>query len=244
VNFGNQKNFKPAGEALDPLIKGREEYLDFYGRISNDRDWWKKATFVSLISTLIMTVGMVYISTSTEFIPFMLIKDAQTGYVQAMGPVTEVKYDPGEAEITYFIGDLIQKVRSIPLDPVVYNANWTAAKAFLSPSAMQKMNAMAEEEGQRLLLGKITIQPTIVSIQPLANAKNTYQVRWTEEAFSFNGSSKKTTTIFNGTFTISIKSPKTKAAYYTNPIGLIVEDFSLTKEKETNANTSQGGGHK
>lgn len=239
MSFKDQlQAFKPKGEGLDPYLKGREEYLNQYGRLSNERDSWKKVTMGLLGIVAIMSVGMGYISTRSTFIPFMLTMDSQTGYVQAQGPITESKYTPGEAEIIYFLSDVVRKVRSVPLDPVAYRANWDSAGAFISSKAHQKMMTMIGEEGQKELLGKATVQPTILSVQPMANAKNTYVVRWTEEVYAIAGGSQKINANFSGTFTVSTKTPKDKKEYYVNPIGMVIEDFSWSRENST---TDKGG---
>lgn len=231
----NMRKFPPQGDTLDPFIKGREEYLNFYGRLSNERNAWRKISMGLVGILAFMSVGMIYISTKSEFIPFMLKMDSQTGYVQAVGPVTESKYTPGEAEITYFLSDVIKKVRTVPLDPIAYKQNWVAAGAFMTAKTNQKMLTMINEEGQGNLLGKVTIQPNILSIQPLSNTKNTYQIRWTEEAYALNGEAKINAN-FSGTFTVSTRTPKDKKEYYLNPIGMVIEDFSWSQENivETN----------
>lgn len=239
MSFKDQlQSFKPSGEALDPYIKGREEYFNQYGRLSKERDSWKNIAMGLVGIVAVMSVGMGYVSTRSTFIPFMLTMDSQTGYVQAHGPVTESKYTPGEAEVIYFLSDVVKKVRTVPLDPVGYRANWDSAGAFMSSKANQKMIAMIMEEGQKELLGKATIQPNILSVQPMANAKNTYVVRWTEEVYSLSGSAAKINATFSGTFTVSIKTPKDKKEYYVNPIGMVIEDFSWSKE---NVTTDKGG---
>lgn len=235
MSFKDQlQTFQPKGGALDPYLKGREEYLNQYGRLSKERDSWKKITMGLVGIVAIMSVGMGYVSTRSTFIPFMLTMDSQTGYVQAHGPVTESKYEPGQAEVIYFLSDVVKKVRTVPLDPVAYRANWDSAGAYIGNKAHQKMLAMITEEGQKDLLGKATVQPTILSVQPMANAKNTYVVRWTEEVYALAGGSQKIIANFSGTFTISLKTPKDKKDYYVNPIGMVIEDFSWSRENSAN----------
>lgn len=126
-----------------------------------------------------MTIGFVYISMRSEYIPFMIRIDKITGFTEALGPITEIKYDPQEAEITYLLGEFIRNIRTIPLGPVVYKANWTAAGNFLSPKTSQKLNAMIADEDQAAALGKVTIlHLKLFSIQPTANTNGyTFVVR-------------------------------------------------------------------
>ncbi|MDR3560577.1 MAG: type IV secretion system protein [Negativicutes bacterium] len=234
------KDYSPAGDRLDPFLKGRSFYLDQLERVAKDRDSWKKSTQKLVLVALVMTLGIVYISMRSEYIPFMVRVDKTTGYTEAIGPITEVKYSPQEAEITYLLGEFIRDIRTVPLDPVVYKGNWNAASNFLSARANQKLNMMIANEEQAAGLGKVTVLPRIISIQPMANTNgNTYLVRWEEEVFYIGGTGGKLVNTYSGNITFTITPPKKKEAYYKNPIGLIIEDLSY--EKENAALNPKGG---
>lgn len=237
------KDYSPAGDRLDPFLKGRSFYLDQLERVAKDRDSWKKSTQRLVLVALVMTIGIVYISMRSEYIPFMVRVDKTTGYTEAIGPITEVKYNPQEAEITYLLGDFIRNIRTVPLDPVVYKNNWNAASNFLSARASQKLNMMIANEEQAAALGKMTVLPRVISIQPMANTNgNTYLVRWEEEIFYIGGTGGKLVNTYSGNITFTITPPKKKEAYYKNPIGLIIEDLSY--EKENAAFNPKGGSPK
>lgn len=225
------KDYSPAGDRLDPFLKGKSFYLDQLERLAKDRDGWKKSTQRLVLVALVMTLGIVYISMRSEYIPFIVRVDKTTGYTEGVGPITEVKFNPQEAEITYLLGDFIRKIRTVPLDPVVYKNNWNAANYFLSMNASQKLNAMIANEGQAEALGKRTVLPQILSIQPMANTNGkTYLVRWQEETFYIGGTGGKIVETYSGNITFSLTPPKKKEDYYSNPIGLVIEDLSYEKE--------------
>ena len=225
------KSFEPRGDVHEPFLKGRDPVLDPYENLAVQRDAWKKTSMRQWWLILLLVVGIVYISMRSEYIPFMVRINEQTGFTEAVGPIKEVKYNPHEAEITYFLGEFVKNIRSIPLDPVVYNANWTKAANFLSSRAGQKLNAMIAGEEQTSFIGKATILPRILAIQPMANSGGaTYVVRWEEEIFFVGSAASKTINSYSGTVTFSIQPPSKKEQYYKNPIGLIIEDLSYTKE--------------
>ncbi len=230
----NPKEFQPRGDTLDPFLKGKSLYLDQVERLSQERDSWKKSTQKLLLVVIVMTFGIVYISLRSEYIPFMVRIDGTTGYTEAVGPLKEIKYDPKEAEITYLLGAFIRNIRTVPLDPVVYKANWNVANDYLSLRASQKLNALIAGEDQVAALGKATVLPKIISIQPMANSNgNTYFVRWEEEIFYIGGSTGKIINTYSGNITFSITQPKKKEEYYKNPVGLIIEDLSYAKENSS-----------
>ena len=227
----NPKDFTPAGDRMDPFFKGKSLYLNQQERLTADRDSWKKSTQGLVIAVVVLVIGIVYISMRSEYIPFMVRIEGHTGYTEAVGPLKEIKYDPKEAEITYLLGEFIRNIRTVPLDPVVYKTNWTAASNYLSPRANQKLNALVMSEDQAAILGKATVLPKIISIQPMANTNgNTFVVRWEEEIFYIGSNSGKVVNSYSGNITFSISPPKKREDYYKNPIGLIIEDLSYTKE--------------
>ena len=229
MNIPNPKDFSPGGEALDIFGKGRREFFD-YGEsmMQNVKNWQKIAIIASGIC--LFCIGITgYLATRSEYIPYLVRIDSETGFTEAVGPITQVSTTANEAEIKYFLSQLILKTRSIPLDPVVYSNNWTDATAFLSTSAFGKMQKFATEEGAIQKIGHTTVTPVISVITRMANTNNTYQIRWTEKSFGIQGSTEKTKK-FMGTVTIEQKPPENEASIYKNPLGLIITDISFGPE--------------
>lgn len=228
------KSFEPSGDVHAPFFRGRDPFLDPYENLAVQRDAWKKMSLRQWWLILLLVIGIVYISMRSEYIPFMVRIDGKTGFTEAVGPVKEIRYNPQEAEVTFFLGEFIKNIRTVPLDPVVYNANWTKAANFLSARAGQKLNAMIAGEEQTSFIGKATVLPRILAIQPMANSGGaTYVVRWEEEVFFVGAATSKTINAYSGTITFSIQPPNKKEQYYKNPIGLIIEDLAYTKENSS-----------
>lgn len=229
MNIPNPKDFTPGGNAVDRFAQGRREFFD-YGEamMQNVKNWRKLAIIAS--GTCLLCVGITgYLATRSEYIPYLVRIDSETGFTEAVGPINQVDTTASEAEIKYFLSQVILKTRAIPLDPVVYNNNWRDASAFLSNAAFGKMQSYVREEGAASKIGNTTVTPVISVITRMANTNNTYQIRWTEKEFGLQGTEQRIKK-YMGTVTIEQKTPDDEASIYRNPLGLIITDISFGPE--------------
>ena len=206
-------DFKEKGTALDPFLKGREEHFSYVERILDSANTFKKIAVGATLVALVASISAGYLATRSEYIPFIIRADKVTGYTDAVGPVTQQEYKPTEAETKYFLTDFIKKVRTVPLDPVVYQKNWKDAQIFLTEGAAKKL----------------TVEPTVLGITRLSNSDNTYQIRWQEVDYGIN-SGQGTQQNYIGTFTIKTGELGTEADLYKNPLGIKITDISFSLE--------------
>ena len=90
---------------------------------------WRLVAFGTIILSVVLTLGLIYQGTKSKIIPYM-VRVNSDGSAQADGPVPE-HYTPQQPELKYFLSQFIQRVRTIPTDPVVFKHNWLAAYSFL-----------------------------------------------------------------------------------------------------------------
>lgn len=229
MNIPSPKNYGPSGEAIDVFAKGRKEFYSYGENLMQNVRNWKKLAIISSI-TCLFCVGITgYLSMRSQYIPYLVRIDSKTGFTEAVGPINQVSTTANEAEIKYFLSQVILKTRSIPLDPIVYNSNWSEAAAFLSTPAFGKMQSYAKADKSVQKIGSSTVTPIINGITRLANTSNTYQVRWSEKEFSLQGT-EQTIKKYIGTVTVEQKVPEDEASIYKNPLGLIITDISFNTE--------------
>lgn len=245
------KTFTEKGSPLDPYQAGRNEHFSYVERILDSANTFKKIAIGSTLVALVATISAGYLATRSEYIPFIIRADKVTGYTDAIGPVTNLEYKPTEAETKYFLSEFIKKVRTVPLDPVVYHKNWKDARLFLTDAAAKKLNTITESQGHFSKLGSSTVEPTILGITRLSNSDNTYQIRWQETDYSIN-SGQGSQQNFIGTFTIESGKLGSEADLYKNPLGIKVTDVSFSLEnaaqskeavKPATPQASKGGDH-
>lgn len=227
----SQEFFKPSGKMESVFPK--ESRARFEADLLNlryEKDMAQKRNVVFLLLVAICVALMCYINFTANFKTYVVRIDNATGRVELGGQLVASNYEPRDAELKYFISDFIRKIRTVPLDPILYKTNWKNAQYFLIPQAAQKLNNMIVKENQIAKLGTITTQVTIRSLQKQPGLENTFQVRWAEENFETNGSLDKETNYYVGLFSIVIIPPDKEDELSINPLGMKIGDLSYAKE--------------
>lgn len=182
---------------------------------------------------LAMTAATVYLGTRSQFIPYVVHVDEETGYVQSLGALQESNVQITPSIIHWWLSQFVLKIRTIPTDNEVLKANITSAIRTLTPDAARKyqdayLKPFTEQVGQKIN------RVEILSVQALPNTKNVYQVRWKESATDASGTGLTTDT-YTGNFAIQQeKNIKDQQVLKENPLGLFISDFSYAKEGTEN----------
>lgn len=219
-------SYKPLEEPVTPYMKAQAEWDNRIGTARVQAFNWRLCALASISLSIILAFGLIYQSSKSMVVPYVVQVDRE-GLAQTIGPAKESNYVPQEKEIKYFLGQFVQKARTIPLDPVVAKQNWLSVYAFLLPSGASKMNEIVKQENPLNKVGMETVQVGVNVIVKMS--ENTYQVRWQEEVFSKEGALKESYRM-TGLFTISMSTPKTEKDVLVNPLGLYIKDFSWSKE--------------
>lgn len=223
--------FKPTGKMetvfpKDSLHRFEADLLN----LRYEKDMAQKRNVVFLFLVALCVGLMCYINFTANFKTYVVRIDNATGRVELGGQLVASNYEPRDAELKYFISDFIRKIRTVPLDPVLYKTNWKNAQYFLIPQAAQKLNNMIAKENQIAHLGSVTTQVTIRSLQKQPGLENTFQVRWAEENFETNGSLDREINYYVGLFSIVIIPPEKEEELSVNPLGMRIGDLSYAKE--------------
>lgn len=227
----SQEFFKPKGNIDD--VFNRESRGRFESDLMNlryEKDMAVKRNVVFLLLVVVCVVVMCYINLTANFKTYVVRVENATGRVELGNKLVATNYEPRDAELKYFISDFIRKIRTVPLDPILYKENWRIAQYFLMPEAATKLNNMIIKENQIGRLGSVTTQVTIRSLQKQPGLQNTFQVRWSEENFETNGSVDKETNFYVGLFSIIVIPPNKEEELSINPLGLKIGDLSYGKE--------------
>lgn len=232
---GNIESFGPKHGDFDPkgrFKSAREKAYTIAGINIKHLYNWQRVAFLLIFTAISQGVVIGWLATRGDLVPYVIERDMTTGQAIAVGPAAQKEYIPQEAETKYFLAKFIEYTRNIPLDPVVYRKQWNSAAAFLTAHSSDKINRLISEEGQAGLIGMRTVMPKIISIQLMADTKNTYQVRWLEENFVIQGLSENTNVVMSGTFSVEYIRPKTEKELLVNPLGIHIKDFSWSRESE------------
>lgn len=184
---------------------------------------------------LIVAIGScTYLATKSSVVPFVVMANPETGEIWHVGTVDAASnFEPTEQMKEYFIRNFVTKSRTVPLDPVAYSMNIKEAMNFLTQSTATKLTAQLENDKVADKIAKgTTVTVHIVSVLPMEGS-NSYQVRWTEDEYSF-GSGTKQTIPYSGLFTADIIKQKDEKILAANPIGFYLTEFSFSKDNTGN----------
>ena len=73
-------------------------YLD----IIKERNRWRGITAFLAATSLLLTIGIVYAAFSVKYIPY-IVSVSDSGEFKGVGVLNEIKYEPKEGEIKYFL---------------------------------------------------------------------------------------------------------------------------------------------
>ena len=219
------QNYGSSQPSTNRYLEGQKAYNGLLGEARVLTAGWRLVAGVTLFLCIVLVYGLISESSKSKIVPYM-VRVNSDGSAQAAGPVSD-HYLPQQPEIKYFLSQFIQKVRTIPTDPVIFKQNWLSAYSFLRPVAALKMNGIVNQENPASLVGTVTREVNLTSVLPITN--DSYQIRWQETSYAADGS-KQDQVNLSGIFTIEVLAPADAKILAVNPLGLYIKDFSWGKE--------------
>ena len=200
--------------------------------IWNERNRYLKFFLISATIILFQTVAIIYLGfrASNNIKLIWTRVEKNTGAIVGTDVVTKNNMKVGEDEIKYFIQKFVLDVRTVPMDKKYYNEKIQEQSFYLTNASQEKLNNMVRNDGILTLISeRRTSSAKIISVNKVTNTNNTYQVRWSEEIFGPNGE-KNETRNYIGMFTVDYAVLNTEEEYLKNPLGIIIKDFSISRE--------------
>ena len=212
---------------VTPYQKAAEAWDERIGSARVQARNWRLVALLSLALLSLMTVFVVRLSSTTRIQPY-IIEVGNRGQVASVARIDEIAVKPDERMIRYFLIDVLQRMRSLPLDPVMAKQNWLRVYEFLSPEARLKMNEVAQLKDPFADLGSRTRSVIIENLVRLS--PTSYQIRWREQVFAAKGGFLAEDR-FTGAFTFAVAPPETDTQIRKNPLGLYITHFDITKDQ-------------
>jgi type IV secretion system protein TrbF len=219
-------NYKPDEAPETPYQRAKRAWDERMGSVVIQARNWRICALALCAITVIQTTGLIYQSAKSTVKPYV-VEVTKEGLVQAVGPAMQSNFKPGGPVLEYFLAQWVQRVRTLPLDPVVAKNNWLVAYAYLRQSAATVLNEIAQKEQPLAKLGKETVSVQVRNVVPLS--KDTYQVRWEETRYSKEGATIETKNM-TGAFTVEIDPPSDESQLLKNPLGLYISRFSWSQD--------------
>jgi len=220
------QTYKPEGIPLTPYLKAKEIWDNRIGSARVQAYNWRLAFFATVGLCFVLVIGLIFQSAKSSVAPY-IVEVGPGGELLAVSKAVQANRAPNDPEIRYFLAKWIKDVRALPLDAVVKKQSWISAYGSMRQKAALKMNEIVRKDDPMSKIGEETISVTPSAIVKMSD--KTYQVRWTEDIFSKEGSPKQSYRM-TGLVTIDFTQPANEKEIMANPLGLYISDFSWSKE--------------
>ncbi len=222
-------SMKPQAGPATPYLRARQEWDDRLGGLYQQSCMWRGATFVSSSAAAVLAGALFIMVNKASVVPVIVGLDRERGEPVVIGPAAPGQFRPGPTEVRYFLTQLVNNVRGVPLDPVVMRKSWEHAYAYLTSDAATLMGEWARKpESNVSQIGKRTVTVQPIAITQVANSES-YQARWQETVYD-NGGRVLDEYTMTGLFTVVRKDPTGEEVLWMNPLGLYVSNFQWSRE--------------
>ena len=221
--------------AGNPYVEARREWDERYADLVIGKRNWQIAAAGLLALSLTLAGGMVWLTTRSRYVPFVVEVD-KLGYgltiPQPLTPTTIP--DVATRMEQYEVAAFIRNARSVSSDPQVEQQMLNALLAHARGAADRFLDEYYHSEGFShnpfKLAEKQTISVQVDSI--LKVSARSYQVRWTEAQRDLNGATLGLPSHWEAQLQTSIAPPNSTDAIVSNPLGFYVTQISWTEQRD------------
>lgn len=218
------KNFAPAPPDT-PYRRAQQEWDARMGSAVLSARSWRSIALASLgLAALLGGAAAMIAMQQRTFVH--VVEVSPEGQVMSVR-AADGRWSPTEAQVAHHLGRWVRLVRSLPTDGVVLRENWLEAYKFLTPQAAAQLSEIARQDDPFLSLGRVGRVVHIRSI--IARSDNAWEVSWVERATNATGTSDGE--LYTGVFTVTTRAPRTADQIASNPLGLLISDFSWSRER-------------
>ncbi|HVK79516.1 MAG TPA: conjugal transfer protein TrbF [Verrucomicrobiae bacterium] len=225
MNFAFRAPIKSAAgpEPSTPYQRARQEWDTRMGSAIVSARVWRAIALVAAGLVALLSLGLTFVALQQRTFVHV-VEVAPEGQVLSVR-TAERAWTPSEAQTAYHLGRFIRLVRTLPTDGVVLRENWLEAYRFLTPQAAARLTEIARADDPFLSLGRVGRTVSIRSV--IARSNNTWEVSWIER--TANGSGIGDAEAYSGVFTLTLRPPRNADDLATNPLGLLISDFSWSR---------------
>jgi type IV secretion system protein VirB5 len=224
-SFRSSARSYAAAPADTPYKRAQQEWDARMGSAVLSARSWRAIAFgaLGLLGVSVMSLVVVALQQRTFVHVVEVSPEGQVMNVRA----ADGRWNATEAQKAYHLGQFVRLVRSLPTDGVVLRENWLQAYRFLTPQAAAQLTEIARQDDPFLSLGRVGRTVHIRSI--IARSNNAWEVTWVERATNATGTTDPE--VYSGVFTLTTRSPRNADEIANNPLGLLISDFSWSRER-------------
>ncbi len=190
---------------------------------------WRLACMLSLVLLVLLVIALIAVVSLQKSYVYVAEVQPQDSIVNVQS--MNQAYTPTQAQEEYFIGQFIQNIMSLPLDPIVLRNNWLSAFSVVQGNAKGQLNTYIQSQNPSpfMLVGKRTQTVSIQQFNPVSDSS--YEFNWRVTTYDNKGK-LDSQALYNGIFTVvQGVNPTNQQELLNNPLGLRIEYFSISNEE-------------
>ncbi|HVB79060.1 MAG TPA: VirB8/TrbF family protein [Candidatus Binataceae bacterium] len=220
--------------AANLYVEARREWDERYADLVLGKRNWQIAAGGLLALSLILASGVVWLTTRSRYIPYVVEVD-KLGYALTVPrPLTPTSVPDVAARMQrYEVAAFIRNARAVSTDPQVEHQMLNSLLAHARGAADRFLDAYYHSDGFThnpfKIAEKQTVSVQIDSILQLS--PQSYQVRWAEIPHDLNGIENGAPTRWEAVLQTQIVQPNSDNAILSNPLGFYVTQITWTEQQ-------------
>lgn len=211
-------------QPVTPYQQAADEWDRRVGAATIQAANWRYLAFGSAAVSLILSAGMVWLSSQNRVTPYVVEVD-KLGEVRAVAAAPQA-YNPTDAQIAWFLAHFITDVRSLSTDGVLVRQNWLEAYDFATDHAAQILTQQAQQHDPFAGVGERSVTVQVTSV--VRASKTSFQVKWTEQTFQHG--MLTSTDHWTAILGVVQRTPQREDVLRKNPLGLYVDELAWSKD--------------
>lgn len=192
---------------------------------------WRLIAFGCLGLTAATSGGLLWQSLQSRVVPYVVEVD-HLGEARAVAPA-DVRYQPTDPQVAWFLSHFISDVRSVSLDPVLMRQQWLSAYDFTTKRGAVFLGDYARSADPFGHVGKRTVSVQVTSV--VRASDKSFQVKWIETAYERGDHAG--VSHWTAILTVVMAPPSSSDELRKNPLGIYVDAIDWTRELEPAGST-------
>jgi len=168
--------------------------------------------------------AVVWMSQQGTIVPWIVQVD-HTGAAQAIGPA-DAQAHASDPEIAYALSQFVERVRSVPADPIVLRQDWLRAYDFTTDKGAAALNDYARVNDPFGRMGKVQVAVDVSSV--IRASPDSFRVAWTERRY--DQGQLTATERWTAILTVVLQPPHDAETLRKNPLGIYVHAINWSRE--------------
>ena len=207
-----------------PYQRAAQAWDDRIGSARVQARSWRYMAFGSLALSAGLAGAVVWQATSGSIVPWVVQVD-RLGAAQAVAPA-EAGFRPTDPQIAYHLSHFIERVRSVPADPIVLRQNWLRAYDYTTDRGALALNDYAQNNDPFAKLGREQVAVDVSSV--IRASPDSFRVAWTERRYV--DGALASTDRWTAILTIAVQPPRDVERLKKNPLGVYVHALNWSRE--------------